>query len=839
MNIRKLSALSIFIFITSFLPCSQFAISASDTPRVEDLKKQLVEFHETLDKVSTRIKTPDITDNELTIFRQELKEIDKFLFNESGYFKKELDNDKNIITDLSSLGLNDKVLKGNSNVDLSSNINAIYAEEEEYSAILIQIRLFSDQVSNVINAISDKKLKISSQDLFIYNLPFYRAQAWTSGKKDILNYLSAMRTMFPLFKDSVLKNGWKPSFLFILLFVGLLTFIISRLSPVFKRKLFSSIIKTGHLEITKYSDIVHSRGFITMMIFFKNAIMPSLLLLLVAHSFFMNYGYESTNKWFLLIWNIITSIIYIFTLHTVVNILFDKKLGYLPKAFTDSKKFKRRCIMMVYQVAILFTLNDINIMDISISINPIFSLDGTALLNLILGLTISYNIFILAPKIKQYFLGLEAKAKHVSFFIGIVNLCILVALVTPAMVFLGASNFFIGIILNMTQSFLTIFFFCIAYSILRDIHPILSRNIVEFFYRASAETGEDEVKFSHIDHKTPIFTYWLNFIILSIFSVIIAVLFLLIWGVPPDLVSDWASTAFFKGIPLGNQNTFPIYYLLRAIILSIVVYYIFKGIQSLAETKILPYTSMDIGTQKAAITTIGYMGVVFSVVIFVYALGINMTALTFIISGLSVGIGFALQEFFKNFFSGFVLLIERPIKVGDLLLYNKEVAEVKKIRIRSTELVTFSRVTLIVPNSELVNNTVVNETANSTTCITIRIGISYDAEPDTVIAVLIKAVTSTENVFSKPHPTVEVIDFADSAIMYELKSFTKRISKIQVASAIRKNIYSHLKEAHIEIPYPQRDIRIRSIVDTNLFMAKKDLKANAEVSEDYIGKDTL
>ncbi|MEI6054688.1 MAG: mechanosensitive ion channel domain-containing protein [Lentisphaerota bacterium] len=822
MNIQKLFVILAFIFITSLCPSAQFSILASDTPRIEGIRKQLEDSRQVLNEIKSHINDDLITDNQLAIYRHKLKEIDSVMIQESSYFKEELHNDKDIIADLSALGLNDKNLKTDTANELYGNITQIYSEIDQYSNILIQVRLFEGHVSNMLNLISDKQIKIRSKDLFIYNHPFYRVEAWGAGKKDILDYLGAMAKEFTPFIQSIIMEGWKATFIFVITFIFLISFITIRLSPKFKKTVFGQPIKYGHLEITRYRDVFHTRGFITLLLFLRNAVLPSLLLLLLEHSFYMNYGYESTNKWVLLIWNLTTSIIYIFSLHTIVNMFFDKRLGFLPEVFTDSKKFRRRWLVMVYQVAILFTINDIDIMDISININPIFSLNGTALLNLIMGLTISYNIFILSPKIKHYLSSAGSTTEYSKFYTWIINLLILGALIMPALVFIGASNLFIGLILNLTQCFLIIFFFWVAYSILRDIHPILSRNIVEFLYRASAETGEDEEKFSHIDHKTPIFTYWLNFLILAVFSIITAILFLLIWGVPPDVVSDWASTAFFKGIPLGNQNTFPLSYLLRAIALSIVVYYIFKGIQSLAESKVLPYTSMDNGTQKAVITTIGYMGVVFSVVIFVYALGINMTALTFIISGLSVGIGFALQEFFKNFFSGFVLLIERPIKVGDLLLYNKEVAEVKKIRIRSTELVTFSRVTLIVPNSELVNNTVVNETISATTCITIRIGISYDAEPNAVIAILIKAATSTENVFAKPHPTVDVTDFADSAINYELKAFTKRALKVHVASEIRKKIYSHLKEANIEIPYPQRDIRIRSIVDTNIFSTKKE-----------------
>lgn len=822
-NFRNIFSRFLCLFTLCVIFLSQYCIQASDTARIDDAKKQLIISRNTLSKIESSINDPDITDIELTIFRHKLKEIESGITTEASYFKKELENDRNILQDLSSLGLNDKDIAKNGKDYLSTNINEIYSEIDQDSRILIEFRLFSGEINDTLNTISDKKIKIRSKELFIYNTPFYRVNAWTSGRADIFEYIKTMQQELPGFCGSIIKQGWQISFLFVSLFVCLILFLNFRLLAGFIKSLLNKPIKIGVIEITRYRDIFHTRGFIIFLLLVKNSMIPSILIRLINYSFFMNYGLNHPNKWFELLWNLTTTFVYILYFHNIVNIFFSKKMNLLPSFFLESKKFKRRCIVMVYQFAILFTLNDIDIMNFNISINPIFSLNGTALLNLILGITISYNLFVLSPKINQFLKSAESKISYPKLGSTVVTLMILSGLILPLMVFAGASNFFTGIILNITQCFLVILFLSIIYAILRNVHPILSRSIVDFIYKASAESTEEEEKISHIEHKTPIFTYWFNFTIIVLFTFLAIVLFLLIWGVPPDVVSDWINTILFKGIPLGNQNTFPLSYLIQAVFLSIVTYYIFKGIQSLAETKVLPYTSMDSGTQKAVITTIGYIGIVASVITFIYALGVSLTALTFIISGLSVGIGFALQEFFKNFFSGFVLLIERPIKVGDLLMYHNEVAEVKKIRIRSTELVTFSRVTLIVPNSELVNNTVVNETISATTCITIRIGISYDAEPNTVSAILIKSATSTENVFTKPHPTVDVVDFADSAITYELKAFTKRALKAHVASAMRKKIYSHLKEANIEIPYPQRDIRIRSIVDTNIFNSKKDL----------------
>lgn len=832
----SLTCVALIIFFSS-----NSLLSNDDVSRFDTAKKQLIEFRNTLNEINERINNPDITDNELTKFRTELKEIETQIDTETEYFKKELENDRNIIKDLSSLGLNDKVMGKDKSDYLSTNVNEINTEIDSDSRILIEYRLFSGQLYDTLNIISEKKIAIRSKALFVYNLPFYKAQAWISGKDDIIAHIDTMGNELPNFCNSVAQGGWRISFLFVSLFIGLIFFLNFRLLPQATSYLLNKPIKSGHTEVTNYKDVFHTKGFIILLLLIKNSFIPSLLIVCLEHSFYINYGYDSQNKWFALAWNLTTTLVYFIYLHNIVNVLFSKKLALLPPFFTESKKFKRRCIIMVYQFAILFTLNDINIMDLSISINPIFSLNGTALLNLILGITISYNLLIVTPKIRRYLSEpAAAKRPYQNLSLFLLNMIILGAIVLPIMVFVGASNFFTGLILNVTQCFLVLFFLSLGYAILRNIHPILSRNIVDFIYKASAENSEEKEKISHIEHKTPIFTYWFNFTIILLFSLICIVLFLLIWGVPTDVVQDWTNTILFKGIPLGSQSTFPLSYLLKAIFFSIITYYIFKGIQNLSETKILPYTSMDSGTQKAVITTIGYVGVVASVITFIYALGVSLTALTFIISGLSVGIGFALQEFFKNFFSGFVLLIERPIKVGDLLLYNNEVSEVKKIRVRSTELITFSRVTLIVPNSELVNNTVINETASSTTCIKIRIGISYDADPDAVADVLVKAASSTENVFSKPPPSVEIIDFADNAILYELKAFAKRAFKIKVSSEIRRNIYLHLKEANIEIPYPQRDIRIRSIVDTNIFESKKDLKTKAKrIDDDYIGNDTL
>jgi len=195
-------------------------------------------------------------------------------------------------------------------------------------------------------------------------------------------------------------------------------------------------------------------------------------------------------------------------------------------------------------------------------------------------------------------------------------------------------------------------------------------------------------------------------------------------------------------------------------------------------------------------------------------LGFPLSNLAIVAGALSLGIGFGLQSIVNNFVSGLILLFERPIKVGDWIVTSAGEGIVKRISVRSTEIETFDWASVIVPNSELITSPVTNWThKNRYTRLTILIGVSYDSDPEMVSDILLKAAKANRRTLSYPSPVVYFSGFGDSSLDFEVRIFINNVDdRIPVKNELRFEIFKQFKEAGVEIPYPQRDLHLRSLV---------------------------
>ena len=220
---------------------------------------------------------------------------------------------------------------------------------------------------------------------------------------------------------------------------------------------------------------------------------------------------------------------------------------------------------------------------------------------------------------------------------------------------------------------------------------------------------------------------------------------------------------------------------------------------------------MDTGVRNSIKTGIGYLGVAVAGLIGISAAGIDLSSLALVAGALSLGIGFGLQNIVSNFVSGLILLAERPFKVGDWVVTGSTEGFVKKISVRATEIETFSRQSIIVPNSELINSPVGNWThRNSLGRIDVPIGVSYDADPRKVIEILEEVANGHEMVLQNPPPVVYFAGFGDSSLDFEVKAHLADVlSGLGVRTELRVRIFERLKAEGIEIPFPQRDLNIK------------------------------
>ena len=290
-----------------------------------------------------------------------------------------------------------------------------------------------------------------------------------------------------------------------------------------------------------------------------------------------------------------------------------------------------------------------------------------------------------------------------------------------------------------------------------------------------------------------------------------AALILLPWGLDPQQWLIWIRRAFF-GFKFGEINISPSS-ILSALLIFAIGWLATSGLQSWLGNKYLPNTRLDVGLRNSIRTSVGYLGITLSAVLAFSYLGLNLQNIALVAGALSLGIGFGLQSIINNFVSGLILLAERPIKQGDWIVVGAEEGYVQRISIRSTEIETFDRATVIVPNSDLITGTVKNwmHSSNAGRIIVI-VEVAYDSDPEQVHDIMLDTARAHASILQYPEPRVFFLDFGDSALIFRLQCFLSDINySLSTKSELRFEIFKRFREEGIEIPFPQQDIHLRDM----------------------------
>ena len=288
------------------------------------------------------------------------------------------------------------------------------------------------------------------------------------------------------------------------------------------------------------------------------------------------------------------------------------------------------------------------------------------------------------------------------------------------------------------------------------------------------------------------------------------ILLMLPWGYRTSDFFQLFKNLFF-GFEVGGLSI-SLSTILLALGLFFVGYTVTVALRSWLNNKLLPTTKLDIGISNSISTVFGYIGFILAAILGVSAAGFDLSNLAIVAGALSVGVGFGLQSIVNNFVSGLILLAERPIKAGDWIVTSGGEGTVKKISVRSTEIETFDRATVIVPNSTLITDNVTNWThENKTGRIIIPVGVGYDSDPKQVEEILLRCAKEHRLVLGRPAPAVFFMDFGASSLDFQLRCFLADINNsLSVSSELRFAVLAALREAKIEIPFPQNDVHIRS-----------------------------
>ena len=305
--------------------------------------------------------------------------------------------------------------------------------------------------------------------------------------------------------------------------------------------------------------------------------------------------------------------------------------------------------------------------------------------------------------------------------------------------------------------------------------------------------------------------FWLMAATDMALALVVAAALLMSWGLAWTDLRGWLADAA-DGVRIGSFR-FSVTDLLFAVIVFAALLAATRWVQRVLETRVFPQTRLDAGMRNSLKTTVGYAGLLVAVAAGISTAGIDLSNLAIIAGALSVGIGFGLQNAVNNFVSGLILLVERPVKVGDWIVIGEHQGYVQRINVRATEIQTFQRSSVIIPNSELLSSALVNWTHKDAVArIDVPVGVSYDSDVERVRETLSEIAASHPEVARWPEPVVLFTAFGDSALDFELRCFVAQADEVfRIATEIRFEIVRLFRERGIEIPFPQRDVHLRGV----------------------------
>ena len=300
---------------------------------------------------------------------------------------------------------------------------------------------------------------------------------------------------------------------------------------------------------------------------------------------------------------------------------------------------------------------------------------------------------------------------------------------------------------------------------------------------------------------------------------ILATVAVLVWlSTTLDLlqVRDHVVDALTTGLDFhiaGSASEITLGSVLGFFLMLAVGYIIASAIRFLLREELLNRLHMGRGLPDLIASTVYYLLLLFVFLIAVNAGGVELNKFTLLTGALGVGFGFGMQNIINNFVSGLILQFERPIHINDVLEVEGYTGKVTRIGVRSSTLQTPQGAEVIIPNGNFISGKVVNWTlSESMRRAELALGVAYGTDPKMVLKFLLDAADKHESVLSEPRPMAYFIGFGDSALNFELHFWVMQDSNwIRVRSDIAMAVMKCLDDAGIEIPFPQRDLHLRSV----------------------------
>jgi small-conductance mechanosensitive channel len=320
--------------------------------------------------------------------------------------------------------------------------------------------------------------------------------------------------------------------------------------------------------------------------------------------------------------------------------------------------------------------------------------------------------------------------------------------------------------------------------------------------------------FARLQYDTDKIVQRLDLGVVVFIGVIALASILVIWRIFEN-PKEALQSVFAFGFTLGTQRI-SVGLILAAIGILYGAFFISWALQKLLTEQVLARRQADPGVRFSIARLVHYVVIFIGFLFALAALGLELTKITIIFGALGVGIGFGLQTIVNNFASGIIMLFERPVKVGDYIELNGQWAEVKKIGLRATVVQTFERSDIVVPNSDLISNQVINWTLSSRIVrLIIPVGVAYGSDIPLVLETLKACATSNPKLMKNPEPQVLFKNFGASSLDFELRIWIWNVDDRQIMnSELHQEIDRRFREANIEIAFPQSDLHLRSVEES-------------------------
>ncbi len=259
-----------------------------------------------------------------------------------------------------------------------------------------------------------------------------------------------------------------------------------------------------------------------------------------------------------------------------------------------------------------------------------------------------------------------------------------------------------------------------------------------------------------------------------------------------------------------NETTFSLKGIILFGLIIFLAIWLARFIRLLMEKELFPRIKFGRGVPGIISLIVRYTIITIGFILSLSVLGVDMTKLTILIGALGVGIGFGLQDLINNLISGFILIFERPIQVGDTVQFGEREGKVKEIGIRSSIIKTYDGSEVIVPNGKLISEELINLTLSDPILrIEINVGTEYGSDPQEVIDILVMQAKLHPDVIPNPETFAIFFGYGDFALNFRLYAYTLEVnSRLSIRSDLNLAIFEAFKEANIKIPYPIQDLNV-------------------------------